>query len=122
MRLLLFTLLFTCLCSSQKIKFYKNGYEGIQYIGEVKDTTIIYSHSKAKPTTEKEVGNYICQLYLKSKIPNGKLVICTKNAEVFGNLKITRKGNLVLLLFTYTKVIWNDGTIEIPKKYKKISK
>ena len=122
MRFLLFTLLFTCLCSSQKIKYYKNGYEGIQFIGEVKDTTIIYSHSKAKPIAEKGVGKYICQLYLKSKIPNGKLVICTKNAEVFGNLKITRKGNLVLLLFDYTKVIWNDGTIEIPEKYKKKSK
>jgi archaellum biogenesis ATPase FlaH len=106
------------LCSSQKIKYYKNGYEGIQFIGEVKDSTIIYSHSMAKPTTEKEVGNFICRLYLKSIISSGKLVICTSNAEVFGNLKITRKGKLVLLLFTYTKVIWNDGTIEIPEKFK----
>ena len=122
MRLLLFTLLFTCLSFSQKINYYKNGYEGIQFIGRDRDSTIIYSHNMAKPIAEKGVGNYICQLYTKSRIPSGKLVVCAQNAEVHGNLTISRKGKLVLLLFTYTKVIWNDGTIEIPQKKKTLTK
>jgi hypothetical protein len=122
MRLLLFTLLFTCLSFSQTTNYYKNGYEGIQFMGQVKDSTIIYSHSMAKPIAEKGVGSTICQLYTKSRIPAGNLVICAKNAEVHGNLTITRKGKLVLLLFTYTKVIWNDGTIEIPEKKKTLTK
>jgi hypothetical protein len=123
MRALLFALMFTALCSAQKVRYYKYGYEGIQFVGQVNDSTMIYSHSMAKPIAEKGVGNYICQLYTKSRIPSGKLVVCVKNAEVYGILTITRKDKLVLLLFTYTKVIWNDGTIEIPiKKKKKLTK
>jgi hypothetical protein len=122
MRALLLALMFTALCSAQKVHYYKYGYEGIQFMGKINDSTIVYSHSMAKPIAEKGVGSYICQLYTKSRIPGGKLVICAKNAEVQGNLTITRKDKLVLLLFTYTKIIWNDGTVEIPIKKKKLTK
>ena len=115
MRALLFVLLFTTLCSAQKIHYYKYGYEGIELIGTINDSTIIYSHHLAKPTIRLEVADSVVRRYSKNRMLKGKLVIQTSKAKVFGILTITRTNKLVSLMFTYTKIIWNNGKIEKPK-------
>jgi len=115
MRALLFALLFTSLCSAQKVHYYKYGYEGIELIGKINDSTIIYSHHLAKPTIRIEVADSIIHRYAKTRKIKGNLVVCTSTAKVFGILTVTRTNKLVTLLFTYEKIIWNTGMVEMPK-------
>jgi hypothetical protein len=112
-------ILFSSLCYSQKIEYYKYGYEGIEMFGKVKDSTIIYTQHKAKTTIRIAVATKITNLYLGKKLKNGNLVVELPNAIVSGRIKIQRKKKLIVINYFYERVEWCDkDLIEIPLSVK----
>jgi len=119
MKFIVLLILFSSLCYSQKIEYYKYGYEGIELFGKVKDTTIIYTQHKAKGTIRIDVAKKVVNLYLDKKLKDGNLVVELPVAIVSGRIKIERKGKLVVINYFYEKVEWCDkDLIEIPEKLK----
>jgi hypothetical protein len=115
MKLTILFLLLSTLAFGQKVEYYQRGYEGIEGMGKVGDSTLIYSNHKAKGTIRIEVCDTIVRRYLKKKIPSNKLVLNIKKAKVTGTLKVIRKDKLILLDFYYDMVEWKDSIIEKPK-------
>jgi hypothetical protein len=112
-------ILFFSTCYSQKIEYYKYGYEGIEMFGKVKDSTIIYTQHKAKATIRIAVATKITNLYLGKKLKNGNLVVELPNAIVSGRIKIQRKKKLIVINYFYERVEWCDkDLIEIPLSVK----
>jgi len=124
MKLITILLLYSSLTFGQKIVYYNNGYEGIERFGNWKDSTLIYSNHKAKPTIRLEVCDTIIKRYIYKKPLPSKLVLKIKKATVYGKLVTVKKHNLIHLEFYYEKVVWNDSITEIyvpkvaPKKKK----
>jgi hypothetical protein len=104
MKYVVLLILFFSTCYSQKIEYYKYGYEGIEMFGKVKDSTIIYTQHKAKATIRIAVATKITNLYLGKKLKNGNLVVELPNAIVSGRIKIQRKGKLVVINYFYERV------------------
>jgi hypothetical protein len=125
-RFIIIFLLFSTLAFGQKTETYTRGYEGIEGMGKVGDSTLIYSNHKAKGTIRHEVCDTIVRRYLNKKIPSKKLVLNIKKAKVTGTLKVIRKDKLILLDFHYEMVEWKDSITEkvvpIIKNKKKIVK
>ena len=126
MRFSIIFLLFTTLAFGQKVVYYNYGYEGIEGMGKVGDSTLVYSNHKAKGTIRHEVCDTIVRRYLNKKIPNKKLVFNINKAKVTGKFKVTRKNKLILLDFYYEMVEWKDSITEkvvpITKKKKKVAR
>jgi hypothetical protein len=112
MKFLTILILYSSLIFCQKVEHYNYGYEGIERVGKWNDSTLIYSHHKAKPTIRIEVCDSIINRYIKKKPLPNNLVLKIKKAIVFGKLVITKKENLIHLEFFYDKIIWNDSIIE----------
>lgn len=117
--------LLTTMVFGQKVEYYKYGYEGIEKFGKWNDSTVIYSHHKAKPTIRREVCDSVLIRYIKNKPLPSKLVVKIKKATVYGTFKINRKDSLVHLEFYYEKIVWKDSIVEKPiqiiKKKKKVA-
>lgn len=117
-------MLYSTLAFGQKVVYYKNGYEGIERFGKWKDSTLIYSNHKARPTIRLEVCDTIIKRYIYNKPLPSKLVLKIKKATVYGDLITTKKNKAIHLEFYYEKVVWNDSITEIsipkvaPKKKK----
>jgi hypothetical protein len=105
--------LFTTLAFGQKVVYYNYGYEGIERFGNWKDSTLIYSNYKARPTIRLEVCDSIVKRYIYKKQLPSKLVLKIKKATVYGKLVKTKKHKLIHLEFYYEKVVWNDIITEI---------
>jgi hypothetical protein len=112
-RFILIFLLFTTLAFGQKVVYYNYGYEGIERFGNWKDSTLIYSNHKARPTIRLEVCDSIVKRYIYKKQLPSKLVLKIKKATVYGKLVKTKKHKLIHLEFYYEKVVWNDSITEI---------
>ena len=116
--------LLTTMAFGQKVEYYKNGYEGIERFGNWRDSTLIYSNHKAKPTIRFEVCDTIIKRYIYNKSLPSNLVLKIKKATVYGKLVKIKKHKLIHLEFYYKKVVWNDSITEIsipkvaPKKKK----
>jgi hypothetical protein len=125
MRVTVLFLLLSTLAFGQKVEYYKYGYEGIEKFGNWNDSTLIYSHHKAKPTIRREVCDSVLIRYIKKKPLPSKLVLKINKATVYGSFKIKRKGSLIHLVFHYEKVVWKDSITEKPiqiiKKKKKVA-
>jgi hypothetical protein len=115
-RILLLVLLVSTFCYSQKkVEYYKYGYEGIEMLGKVGDTTVIYTQHKAKGTIRIDVANKVVNLYLSKKLKDGTLVVELPIAIVTGRIKMERKDKLVVINYFYERVEWCDQElIEIP--------
>jgi len=113
MRFIFIFLLFSTLAFGQKVVYYKYGYEGIERFGKWRDSTLIYSNHKAKPTIRLEVCDTIVKRYIYNKQLPTKLVLKIKKATVYGKLVKIKKHNLIHLEFYYEKVVWNDSITEI---------
>ena len=98
----------------QKVEYYKYGYEGIERFGKWNDSTLIYSHHKAKATIRLEVCDTIIKRYIHKKALPNNLVLKTKKAIVYGKLVTVKKDKLIHLEFFYEKVVWNDSITEKP--------
>jgi len=101
---------------SNKIEHYRYGYEGIEIITKINDTTVVYTHHLAKPQIRTSVGNIILRLYSKGNLKDGELKVIVPEATVFGTIKIKKAGKLVQINFSYSRVEWQDGRIEEPVK------
>ncbi len=97
-----------------QIHKYKYGCEGIETIGAIGDSIIIYSQSKAKCEIKKEVADTIVLLYSKKRIKQKRLIIFTKKSKVTGFLKVERKNKTIHLLFIYENIQWKDSITETP--------
>lgn len=115
MKFLITLIFFTTLSFGQKDKYYNYGYEGMERYGKWKDSTLIYSNYKAKPTIRFEVCDSIIKRYLFKKPLPKDLVLRIKSATVFGKFQLTRKDKLIHLEFYYEKVVWNDSITEKTK-------
>jgi hypothetical protein len=113
MKLIAILLLYSSLAFSQKIVYYNYGYEGIERFGNWKDSTLIYSNHRAKPTIRLEVCDTIVKRYLFKKPLPSKLILKIKKATVYGNLVKVKKHKLIHLEFYYEKIVWNDSITEI---------
>ena len=115
-RILLLVLLVSTFCYSQKkVEYYKYGYEGIEMLGKVGDTTVIYTQHKAKGTIRIDVAKKVVNLYLSKKLKDGTLVVELPIAIVTGRIKMERKDKLVVINYFYERVEWCDQElIEIP--------
>lgn len=111
---LLFLLMTTFVYSQQKIEYYNYGYDGMEKIGRVSDSMLVYSNYKSRPLIREEVCDSILDNYRKLK--NGSLVIKIKSATVFGRLEIIRKHKLIAVNYYYEKVEYTNGLVEIYKK------
>lgn len=111
---LLFLLMTTFVYSQQKIEYYNYGYDGMEKIGRVSDSMVVYSNYKSRPLIREEVCDSILDNYRKLK--NGSLVIKIKSATVFGRLEIIRKHKLIAVNYYYEKVEYTNGLVEIYKK------
>lgn len=118
---LLFLLITTFVYSQQKIEYYNYGYDGIEKIGKVKDSTLVYSNFLAKAEIRSEVADSILKKYHKLK--SGNYTVLVKFAKVFGRLELIRTNNLINVNYYYSKVEYNNGLVSIYKKpIKKVKK
>ena len=115
---LLFLLITTFVYSQQKIEYYNYGYDGIEKIGRVKDSTLVYSNYKSRPLIRTEVCDSILINYRKLK--SGSLIVKIKSATIFGRLEIIRKHNLISISYYYERVEYVNGLVEIYKEEKKM--
>ena len=111
---LLFLLMTTFVYSQQKIEYYNYGYDGMEKIGRVSDSMVVYSNYKSRPLIREEVCDSILDNYRKLK--NGSLVIKIKSATVFGRLEIIRKHKLIAVNYYYERIEYVNGLVEIYKK------
>lgn len=123
---ILFLLITTFVYSQQKVVYsqqkvvyynYGYGYDGMEKIGKVADSTLVYSNFQARPEIRAEVADSVLSKYKKLK--EGPLVINVKSAKVIGVLKIIRQERLILINYYYERIEYTNGLIEIYKKPKK---
>jgi hypothetical protein len=119
---ILFLLMTTFVYAQQKVVYYNYGYgyDGMEKIGKVGDSTLVYSNFQARPEIRAEVGDSVLIKYRKLK--QGPLVIKIKTGKVIGRLKLIRKEGLILVNYYYDRVEYTNGLVEIYKKPKKKTK
>ena len=118
---ILLLLMTTFVYSQQKIEYYNYGYEGIEKIGKIKDSTLVYSNFFAKAEIRAEVADSILKKYRKLK--SGNYQVNIKSAKVFGRLELIRTKDLINVNFYYSKTEYNNGLISIYKQpIKKVKK
>ena len=111
----------TFVYSQQRIEYYNYGYDGMEKIGRLKDSTLVYSNFKARPLIRVEVCDSILKNYKKLK--SGNLIVKIKSAKVFGRLELLREHNLISINYYYNKVEYSNGLVEIYKSpIKKVKK
>lgn len=91
--------------------YYSYGYEGIEKIGKLRDSTVIYSNYHARPLIRMEVSDSILKSYRSLKTGPMKVKIST--CTVTGRLVVTRKHKLVTIDYYYEKVEYLNGITEI---------
>jgi hypothetical protein len=110
-------IVFPIFCFSQKIEYYNYGYEGIDKILKVKDSTFIFCNSKARPYIKEEVIDSVIERYQRGKMNSGNIILQLKNAKVFGFIEILKSKNKVKsITITYQKIEYKNGLTEIYKK------
>jgi hypothetical protein len=119
---ILFLLITTFVYSQQKVKYYNYdyGYDGMEKIGKVGDSTLVYSNFQARPEIRAEVGDSVLIKYRKLK--EGPLVIKIKSAKIIGRLKLIKQDRLILVNYYYDRIEYTNGLVEIYKKPKKKTK
>lgn len=105
--------------SQNQNEYYSYGYEGIEKIGKLRDSTVVYSNYHARPLIRMEVSDSILNSYRSLK--TGPLKIKISTCTVTGRLVVTRKHKLVAIDYYYEKVEYLNGVTEIyiEKKKKK---
>ena len=119
---ILFLLITTFVYSQQKVVYYNYGYgyDGMEKMAKVKDSTLVYSNFQARPEIRVEVADSVLSKYRKLK--EGPLVIKIKSAKIIGNLKIIKSDNLILINYYYERIEYTNGLVEIYKKPIKLKK
>lgn len=107
------------LCMSQRVEYYNYGYGGIEKGLMNKDSTIIFCDSLARPLVMFEVMDSLVAKYKRNQIFRGEFIIDIKSAKVIGVIRIRKSKKLKVIVYTYAKVIYSDGLIEIYVKPKK---
>ena len=116
---LLLLVLFPIVGLSQKIEYYSYGYEGVERFYKIKDSTIIFCNSKARPYVKDAVIDTVIKRYRKGKIKAGEIIIQLNDAKVFGIIEITKgKEKSKSVNIIYQKVEYKNGLIEIYRKPK----
>jgi hypothetical protein len=103
--------------SQNQNEYYSYGYDGIEKIGKLRDSTVIYSNYHARPLIRMEVSDSILKSYRSLKTGPMKVKIST--CTVTGRLVVTRKHKLVTIDYYYEKVEYLNGVTEIYIKKKK---
>jgi hypothetical protein len=105
----------TFVYSQQKIVYYNYGYgyDGMEKIGRVVDSTLIYSNFQARPEIRAEVADSVLSKYKKLK--EGPLTIKIKSGKVFGRIKLIKQEQLILVNYYFERIEYTNGLIEIYK-------
>ena len=113
---ILFLLITTFVYSQQKVVYYNYGYgyDGMEKIGKVADSTLVYSNFQARPEIRAEVADSVLSKYRKLK--EGPLIIKFKSGKVIGRLKLIRQERLILVNYYYDRIEYTNGLVEIYKK------
>jgi hypothetical protein len=113
---ILFLLITTFVYSQQKVVYYNYGYgyDGMEKIGKVADSTLVYSNFQARPEIREEVADSVLSKYRKLK--EGPLIIKFKSGKVIGRLKLIRQERLILVNYYYDRIEYTNGLVEIYKK------
>ena len=112
-------LLLPILCLGQKVEYYHYGYGGIEKGIMKKDSTVLFCDSLARPLIMFEVMDSLVGKYKHSKIIQGPMTIDIQSAKVIGSIRIRKKLALTVIIYTYDKVIYSNGLIEIYREPKK---
>ena len=106
----------TFVYSQQKVEYYNYGYgyDGMEKIGKVEDSTLVYSNFQARPEIRTEVADSILSKYKKLK--EGPLVVRIKSAKIIGRLKLIKQDRLILVNYYYDRIEYTNGLVEIYKK------
>jgi len=111
---ILFLFVTTFVYSQQKVEYYNYGYDGMEKIGKVEDSTLVYSNFQARPEIRTEVADSILSKYKKLK--EGPLVVRIKSAKIIGRLKLIKQDRLILVNYYYDRIEYTNGLVEIYKK------
>jgi hypothetical protein len=116
---ILFLFITTFVYSQQKVVYYNYGYgyDGMEKMAKVKDSTLVYSNFNARPEIRAEVADSILIKYRNLK--EGVLVVKIKSAKIIGTLKIIKRERLILVNYYYERIEYSNGLIEIYKSPKK---
>ncbi len=113
---ILFLLITTFVYSQQKVVYYNYGYgyDGMEKVGKVADSTLVYSNFQARPEIRAEVADSVLSKYRKLK--EGLLIIKFKSGKVIGRLKLIRQERLILVNYYYDRIEYTNGLVEIYKE------
>jgi hypothetical protein len=120
---ILFLFITTFVYSQQKVVYYNYGYgyDGMEKMAKVKDSTLVYSNFNARPEIRAEVADSILIKYRNLK--EGVLVVKIKSAKIIGTLKIIKRERLILVNYYYERIEYLNGLVEIYKSpIKKVKK
>jgi hypothetical protein len=109
------------LCSmlsfSQTISYYHHGFDGLVFweSKERPEKDLFISSFGAKTSIRKEVGYLLYSAYKAGKLDSTvhDYVFSTADFKVSGFVNIVYTETAILLEYTYVKVQWPDGRIEI---------
>jgi hypothetical protein len=113
----------TFVYSQQKVVYYNYvyGYDGMEKMAKIKDSTLVYSNFNARPEIRAEVADSILIKYRNLK--EGVLVVKIKSAKIIGTLKIIKRERLILVNYYYERIEYLNGLVEIYKSpIKKVKK
>ncbi len=106
--------------SQNQNEYYSYGYMGIEKMGQLRDSTVIYSNYYARPLIRMEVADSIINSY--STLKTGPLKVKISTGTVTGRLVVTRKHKLVAIDYYYEKVEYLNGITEIYLEKKIVKK
>jgi hypothetical protein len=115
-----FILISAFVTSQNKNDYYSYGYMGIEKMGQLRDSTVIYSNYYARPLIRMEVCDSVINSY--STLKTGPLKVKISTCTVTGRLVVTRKHKLVAIDYYYEKVEYLNGITEIYIEDKKKKK
>jgi hypothetical protein len=118
--LTVFVLTSAFVTSQNQNEYYSYGYSGIEKIGKLRDSTVIYSNYHARPLIRMEVSDSIINSYRSLK--TGPLKIKISTCTVTGRLVVTRRHKLVAIDYYYEKIEYLNGVTEIYIEDKKKKK
>jgi hypothetical protein len=109
-------LLLPMLCLGQKVENYHYGYGGMVRVSKKTNSITVFCDSLARPLIRYEVIDSVLSHYNKRILEPGNLTLTIKSAIVVGKVIKRQRGNLLVYVFVYDKVVYHNGLVEVYKK------
>ena len=107
------------IASFSQTTYYHHGYNGLIFWEnrELPEKDLFISSFGAKVDIKEEVGYLLYFAFTSGKLDTTmkECAFSTENFKVSGFLEITYAENAILIDFTYNRVQWPDGSVEIYK-------